>query len=437
MNLSGVRIVCGAACTLVACGGGGSGATTVHYVEAGQPVAGAPVLVSSLEGDTEFSGQTDARGTVVLDLEDDALVTVQRTPVLTVLDSRPSPELFSRIVTPGQEVTVGSTVPAVGDTVARLYPTLPGEVPSAFMYVVDGGSGPAGQASASFPADIQNAGIPVSADAVERGRVTLLAEAIDNETQISAYSMMDVDLQPIADGATSMDVTMPAWKSDFDQVSVTATNLDVTSWVAVGTSLWHGGARYFGQGTPITFPGQPAPSSASTMLHLPPGFADGLEIDVSDYRDPTVSTFDLTSRTSGAPGNLTFDVAGSAPSPCQQISLASDSSQRVVISWDGGDSQEDGVDVTASQRMDTSDARWRVVLPAGTTSVVLPELPDALANFQISINATATVRVVHRSLSAAADYDSLLDSITAGLSESFQEGDTSAYGSCSRQIDPF
>ena len=415
------------------CGGASSsGDPTLVYLEGGEPRAGAPVLVSTLLGETLFETETDADGAVILDLSDAALVTVGRTPAATLfnldfLTLEPDDEIFSRLVEPGQSVTVGSTVPAIdASRVGVLLPSFAEDAGAAELYEMRNGFG--FMNSSDFEG--LSTPIPVPAAAVEDGSMTLLAWAVDFDLRKTAYVVVDVDLAPFAQGATEVPVEMPSWQEDLAEIPVSMTGLS-DLWVSADTTLWRDGKRYL-LGTDYGHtPGSPLPDTVDVSVQVPPDFADTLEIAGFNSSDLAPHWLSAAERTPAAPDSVDLDIGGTAPPGCNGIQLDLADSGLVRVAWDGGGGSEDAVDLSVTNlAIDATATRWHLVLPPGTSEITLPTLPAALAPSQIDPDAGVEAFVHHTDLSTADGYDAYLDALTAGGFDTASPGDTRLDGAC-------
>jgi hypothetical protein len=422
------------ALTMVAgCGGSSSSDPTLVYLEGGEPRAGAPVVVSTLLGETILETETDGDGAVILDLTEPSLVTVGRTPAATLfnlnfLTLEPDGEIFSRIIEPGQSVTVGSTVVAIdASRIGVLVPSFAGSAPGgAELYEVRNGFGFINSSDFEGLATP----IPVPAAAVEEGSMTLLAWGVNFDLRKTGYVVVDVDLAPFAQGATEIPVEMPPWQSQFDEVRVSMTGLS-DLWVNADTTLWRDGKRYSFGTDYGHFPGSPLPETVNVMVQVPAGFADDLEIAGVNSSDVASRWLTAAERTSSTPDSVDLDIGGSAPPGCNGIPIERIDSELVRASWDGGGGTEDAVDLSLTNRaIDAAATRWHLILPPGTSEIVLPTLPTSLAPSQINPDAPVDSFVHHTDLSAADGYDAYLDALTAGGFDTATPGDSRLDGAC-------
>lgn len=414
------------------CGGSsGDGPPALLYVEGGQPRAGAPVVISTLDGETLLETETDHAGAVPLDLAEPALVTVGRTPVPTQFNLRPfaseaDPEVFSRVVEPGQRVTVGSTVPAFDAAPAgRLVVQFAGDAPEADFYYL----ALPGVLDYFDPHSVSE--IPVPAAAVDEGTYTVLAWALDFDLQLLVYSYLEVDLAPLRAGQTELTVDMPAWQTDVDELQVSLTGL-ADAFVGADLDLWRGGKRYpYGSHYGHT-PGSALPETVELAIRLPRGFADHIETTGFNSSDLTPHWLTVTEHLSPGATSTDLDIGASAPPGCYGIDVQLTDATLVRVSWDGGGGSEDAIDL--SLRNVESAVPWHLLLPPDTPEIVLPTLPPALAGSQINPSASLEAFVHHTDLPTADGYDSYLDAFTARGLLTSEPGDLLFDGACGGQL---
>jgi hypothetical protein len=416
------------------CGGSGDDPPLLRYVEGGEAKAGAAVVVSTLLGETVLETETDADGNISLELSEPSLVTIGRNPAATWLNIDPyalevRAEVFSLMVSPGQSLTVGSTVPPIDASMAgRIFPVFQEDAPGAEWHEIQTGLG------FMEIADAIGGGIPVPAGAVEAGTMTLLAWGMNSEPQKTAYVAVDVDLAALRDGPSEIEVDMPPWRTDFEEIPISISGLS-DPWVSADTSLWRDGKRYV-LGTDYGHtPGSPVPETVNLSVRIPCEFADQIDVAAFNSADGTPHWLSAAERIPGPPAPVDFDIAGTAPSGCYAIDVQSVDAGLVKVAWDGGGGSEDAIVVQLrNATLDASVPTWRLVLPPGTAEVVLPTLPAALASSQINPNASVEAFVHLSDLSQANDYDSFIDAVTAGGFDSAEIGDTQREGVCGGQL---
>ena len=405
-------------------GGGGEGGTIVRYVERGQPVAGAPVLVSSLLGDPLFEGSTDAAGEVRIEpeLEAAALLTIGRTQLPSIFVPHPTAPVFSRVIEPGAQVTVGTTAASLdGEQAGTVHPVFTEEFPDAYVYQADIGTAGGLIDNLGY---IEELGLTVSSRLVARGTAEVLVSAYNVDYELIGYSAIEVDLTMSSGGR--LEVAGAPWQTDLDQVEVELINLTEQSGIHAAALYLREGALYGGPTASGTFPGSPVPPSTTVSLAVPASFGDGLLIEAVDVGRSDFTTRLVRQVSATTPESVQIDIGALAPPPCVVID-GERAGGLLRFEWGGGGGAEDAVQVVV-------DRSWELVLPPGSREVVLPVLPAALADHQPPQYLDVEVRARHVDHSAATDYERLMELLTAGEVDVPAVGDSLSRGSCSAEI---
>jgi hypothetical protein len=354
-----------------------SGPATITVMSEGNPIPGIDVVFSNPDGSVLSQMTTNASGeateTVLPGSAGTIAVMIPGAP-----PGGPTGNGYAAIswlgIEPGDDLvwTFDAPQPA---TFGDLTVNLPGDFGGATQYEVHLGC------TSFFAADGTT---PVTGTIAEDclgtdQNIDVLAIALDDGGAPVAFSY-DNELA-VAAGTT---VTMPAWQTTFDPLTVTLTNAPAaaagagmeTSWDINGLDFQgFGGGGGFTAGTATLQSGYPTGGIVdrleySVFIQLGPQPEDGTGVILASYTDtPATASHDLSSVLLPAIGNATV---GNAQGRAELAwtssgSFASADGSLWLTSWD------DGPDLH----------QWFVMTPPGVSNPFqLPEMPEDLAAFR-------------------------------------------------------
>ena len=227
----------------------------------GQPKSDVPLVLSNVDGAYLATATTDASGTATAKLTQNAIV--------SMVDETPAQHSMRSVagVAPGMSVRFADPAgaPAQGGT---LDVTLPGSRPDSSWYFVY-------TQCASAMAENADADVVLSLTAAcSSSNTTVLVVARDASWAAVAWTTQDVALD---DSYTA--VTMPAWRTDFDAVSLNAHNAPASiTDVSAQIGVVHNGLLY----ADFSADHAVAAGEGSAFSSLvPAGFGDAIVYDVA------------------------------------------------------------------------------------------------------------------------------------------------------------
>lgn len=217
--------------------------------------------------------------------------------------------------------------------------------------------------------------------------IDVLAVALDDMGAPLAYDHAKA-VAGVPAGTTS--VTLDAWQTTFDPLTITLTNAPAST-AAAGLE---GHFRVDGLDF-LGFGGGGAPVGGTVALAsaYPQGFAERLQylvfIAFGTQQDPAGFAVLLGGRPD-APATVTHDLAAELL-PLVDGASAADDAGRVALSWtaDGPMTDADGALVLVSWSDADIQHQWFALLPPDAASpFALPAMPDALAGFRSTASST-------------------------------------------------
>jgi hypothetical protein len=365
---------------VAACDSGDAGPATVHIVD-DVPVVGRDVVFQTSDGSVVTHAQTGADGVASAEVSPGGMVTVVRADgsaarALTVMGVQPGDHLemgwrYTRSVLLGEASVTG-----------------PGAFAGAAVYVVQVPCAAVYTASLSAPIVMDITSTCLDAD----GRLQLLGVAHDASLVPVAFSYVrDIDF-----GAHAAAVTLPAWRTDWQDVAVELRNPpEAASDVSASLRLRRSTSVLQGDSVSRSW----TTGALSFPLRLPRGFADAVnyEVEVASVpgrpnersRQGLSGTWPATAIPPTLPVDATVDLLPRLHTPV----LDATDPVRPTVTW----SATGDIAGTTALRVEITWAAsrtWAIVAPPGVPlPLTVPALPDALAAFRPPAAAPTRVEV--------------------------------------------
>ena len=358
------------------------GPASVRILEDG-PVAGRDVVFHAPDGSVVTHVQTGADGVAAAEVSPGGMVTVVYTEsstvrALTVMDVQPGD-----VIEVGWGWRLGRSV-LLGEASV----TAPGAFAGAAVYVLQIPCAAVYTGSLAAPIAMDVTSSCVDAN----GRLQLLAVVYDGSFLPKAFSFVrDIDF-----GAHTAAVTLPPWRTDWQDVAVELRNPPASaSDVSASLTLRPSTSSLSGDGVSRSWTG----GALSFPLRLPRGFADAVSYEVNVWSIPgrpgersrqgVFGTWPAT----GIPPTLSVDAAADLLPRLHTPLLDATDLARPRVTW----SATGDIAGATALRVEIAWGRastWAIVAPAGTAlPLTVPALPDALAAFRPPDAATTRVDV--------------------------------------------
>lgn len=328
---------------------------TVEVVDGTAPVSGVEVLFHDADGVLVDRGQTDAAAPLKMDLPAGTTVTAMWQDVSgfrviqSFLDVQPGDHLILLRNLNQETATVNLTFPADFPGATGYFLRIGCE-----QYIV----------TALVPTTLD---VPMSC--VHNGELTVSMQADQNPASAFTY------VEGVAVSAdTPADVTLPAWRTDFDSVQVDVTNIPPSTGLSVSaarlTHPWYVIPSDFASANP---PGV----NETFNLSLPAGVGDAQSV-VSGVRLSGSQYLTMSEGVDGASSSVTMDYANALPALADFAVGLPDPAQP-IMDWTG--QPADTQYVSAFLNWLAGDGGlWVVFEPSDMEpGLVFPELPADLS----------------------------------------------------------
>lgn len=246
----------------------------------------------------------------------------------------------------------------------------PDAVPGASRYAVQTGCG-----RYTVSSDISRLGsVDIAPDCLVSGQFHVFAEALDNQEHLVAglIHLANVASEPIV---------LPPWRTTFDEVTVALANAPREGSVRLGASLVKEGVWFYPRS------GLKADLMASLeplVLRFPEGLqADGLSVRVRHSRAGVPGERGASVYVDGMPSRVWLDMASRLPTVTTEPVVLE--AGRVAFHWaaQGDATAADYQELfLASGVSSRQTVVWEMLMEAGTSTIRVPVLPDALSQLQ-------------------------------------------------------
>lgn len=338
------------------------------YDAAGGPLEGADVVVHSPVGDVVETLLTDAQGVVHARVARDGGISVPVDGTATGVESVVG-------LPKGTPLRFGGIEPTIGVVDVTL-----AEFAGASAYYLDNGCSFVFVLDVSVPVTIQRTSACAST-------MDIVATALDADAQPLAY-VLATDV-PAAD-----PLTLSAWQTDFDVVSLEGTA------APTGAVLFRGAPRVRREGLYYTVSGKAdatiaAGGSASVDLLVPPGFGDVEVTAEVVFASGSVSSWTKMDSALGAAVSL--DLGAELLVAPEELTVTLPEPGRAHVAWSGSAPEADATRIELTWSDAGIQGTWVLWQPAAGTNADYPALPASLSGrTPTGVAATFVGTRVHR-----------------------------------------
>lgn len=341
------------------------------FDDLGNPAAGLPVIFNHPDGRVLEQQQTSDSG--------EASAAIPLNATVTVFRDQPTFHYLQSVtgLHGGMHVVAGGSAAAASPSSISV--AMPGAFAGALFYEVDSGCGQGFTQVGTDTVDVALDGsCPVG------GSFSLLAIARDSSWAPVAFSFQTGLTVP----ASSLHVSLGAWRNDFTTVPVALANAPAGSAsVSVGIDLWHDGRRFsFGSASAEVAAG----GSAGMEIGIPGDFAEATSWSVTLCFDNGTSGSFFERRVAVLPA-ISMDLTTDLLPRTIVTGVDTSDPNRPAVSWTS-EGPIDASAATVSAQWASADYSntwiWDALTPAIATTLRMPTVPEGLANARPSADAT-------------------------------------------------